>query len=86
MGQIMHVGVTSKDGDDADGTRHRWQPANTIRQRLLKIPGVAEVIVMGERKQYQVLLNPDAAPQSLCHSAGRRNGCPREQHQHHWRV
>lgn len=31
-----------------------------IRPRLLKLPGIAEVIVMGgERKQYQVLVDPD---------------------------
>lgn len=31
-----------------------------LRPRLLKLPGVADVIVMGgDRKQYQVLVNPD---------------------------
>src|SRR5215218_1736079 len=60
MGQIMHVGVTSKDGTTKPmelGTLAHW----VIRPRLRKIPGVAEVIVLGgERKQYQVLLNPDS--------------------------
>ncbi len=60
MGQIMHVGVTSKDGTTKPmelGTLAH----TVIRPRLLKIPGVAEVIVLGgEKKQYQVLLNPDA--------------------------
>ncbi|MCE9562051.1 MAG: efflux RND transporter permease subunit [Planctomycetes bacterium] len=60
MGQIMQVGVTSKDGTTKPmelGTIVNW----VIRPRLLKIPGVAEVIVLGgEKKQYQVLLNPDA--------------------------
>jgi CzcA family heavy metal efflux pump len=60
MGQIMHVGVTSKDGTTRPmelGTLAHW----AIRPRLLKIPGVAEVIVLGgEKKQYQVLLDPDA--------------------------
>ena len=60
MGQIMHVGVASKDGTtkpmDLGTLAH-----TVIRPRLLKIPGVAEVIVLGgEKKQYQVLLNPDA--------------------------
>ena len=60
MGQIMHVGVTSRDGTTKPmelGTlAHR-----VIRPRLLKIPGVAEVIVLGgEKKQYQVLLNPES--------------------------
>jgi HME family heavy-metal exporter len=32
-----------------------------VRPRLLRIPGVAEVLVMGgDRKQYQVLVDPDA--------------------------
>ena len=60
MGQIMHVGVSSKDGTTKPmelGTLADW----VVRPRLLKIPGVAEVIVMGgERKQYQVLVDPDA--------------------------
>src|SRR5215212_9261222 len=60
MGQIMHVGVTSKDG--ATKPMELGTLAHTvIRPRLLKIPGVAEVIVLGgEKKQYQVLLNPEA--------------------------
>src|SRR5215207_8467811 len=60
MGQIMHVGVTSRDGTTKPmelGTLAHW----TVRPRLLKIPGVAEVIVLGgEKKQFQVLLNPRA--------------------------
>ncbi|MBA4186468.1 MAG: CusA/CzcA family heavy metal efflux RND transporter [Planctomycetaceae bacterium] len=60
MGQVMQIGVTSKDGTTKPmelGTLANW----VIRPRLLKIPGVAEVIVLGgEKKQYQVLLNPDA--------------------------
>jgi HME family heavy-metal exporter len=60
MGQILHVGLTSQDGTTTPmelGTLAHW----VVRPRLLKIPGVAEVIVLGgEKKQYQVLLNPDA--------------------------
>jgi HME family heavy-metal exporter len=60
MGQIMHVGVSSRDG--ATKPMDLGTLAHTvIRPRLLKIPGVAEVIVLGgEKKQYQVLLNPVA--------------------------
>ena len=37
-------------------TRADW----VVRQQLLTIPGVSQVFVMGgDRKQYQVLLNPD---------------------------
>src|SRR5215212_2788803 len=58
MGQIMHVGVTSKDGTTKPidlGSLAHW----VIRPRLLKIPGVAEVNVLGgDKKQYQVLVNP----------------------------
>src|SRR5215207_8689839 len=60
MGQILHVGVSSNDGTTKPmelGTLAHW----VIRPRLLKIPGVAEVIVLGgEKKQFQVLLNPEA--------------------------
>ena len=60
MGQIMHVGVTSRDGTTKPMELGTLAHA-VIRPRLLKIPGVAEVIVLGgEKKQYQVLLNPDA--------------------------
>jgi HME family heavy-metal exporter len=59
MGQIMHVGLTSEGGKTTPmelGTLAQW----VIRPRLLKIPGIAEVIVLGgERKQYQVLVDPD---------------------------
>ncbi len=60
MGQIMLVGVTSTDNTTSPmelGTLANF----TIRPRLLRVPGVAEVMVLGgERKQYQVLLNPVA--------------------------
>jgi CzcA family heavy metal efflux pump len=60
MGQVMHVGVTAPNGGVSPmelGTLAHW----LIRPRLLKIPGVAEIIIMGgDRKQYQVLVNPDA--------------------------
>jgi CzcA family heavy metal efflux pump len=60
MGQILHVGITAPNGGVTPmelGTLAHW----VVRPRLLRIPGIAEVIVMGgERKQYQVLINPEA--------------------------
>lgn len=60
MGQIMMIGLWSKSGETSPidvRTTADW----VIRQRLLTIPGVSQVIVMGGgRKQYQVQVNPDA--------------------------
>ena len=60
MGQIMMVGMWSDTGKTTPmelGTLADW----VVRQRLRTIPGVAEVFVMGgERKQFQVLVDPDA--------------------------
>ena len=60
MGQIMIVGMWSDDGRITPmemRTTADW----TVRQRLLTIPGVSQVFVMGgERKQFQVLISPDA--------------------------
>lgn len=62
MGQIMHIGLLLKnsDGDTAQAMELRTVADWIIRPRLLKIPGVAQVVVMGGgRKQYQVLLDPN---------------------------
>ena len=60
MGQIMLVGLTSKDNKTKPmdvRTLADW----VVRPRLLTVPGVSQVIIMGGgRKQYQVLVNPES--------------------------
>jgi CzcA family heavy metal efflux pump len=59
MGQVLQVGIYSEDGK-TDPIEVRTLADWVIRQRLLTIPGVAQVSVMGGgRKQYQVLVNPN---------------------------
>jgi len=56
MGEIMLVGVTSEKTSLMD---LRTLADFTLRPRLLSVPGVAQILVYGgERKQYQVHVNP----------------------------
>lgn len=63
MGQILHVGLSrqgEQGGNQANRMALRTLADWVIRPRLLKEPGVAEVIVLGgDRKQYQVLVDPE---------------------------
>ena len=63
MGQIMVIGMWTEPVEGADPTSAlelRTTADWTIKQRLLAIPGVSQVITMGGgRKQYQVLVNPE---------------------------
>lgn len=60
MGQIMIVGMWS-EGDKTSPMEVRTLADWVVRQRLLTIPGVSQVLPMGgERKQFQVLVNPDS--------------------------
>lgn len=65
MGQIIHIGISFKQNDKAGTDLQQRMELRTladwvIRPRLLKLPGIAEVIVAGgDRKQYQILVDPD---------------------------
>lgn len=60
MGQILMLGMWT-DNPDVTPMELRTEADWVVRQRLLTIPGVSQVFTMGgERKQFQVRVNPDA--------------------------
>ncbi|MCA9212468.1 MAG: efflux RND transporter permease subunit [Planctomycetales bacterium] len=60
MGQILMLGMWD-DGESNDPLEMRTLADWVVRQRLLTIPGVSQVFTMGGgRKQFQVLVDPDA--------------------------
>jgi HME family heavy-metal exporter len=59
MGQVLMLGMWS-DNDATEAVEVRTLADWVVRQRLLTVPGVAQVFTMGGgRKQFQVLVDPD---------------------------
>ncbi len=58
-GEILNVGLTSPDGSLSAmelQTLAEW----SVRRQLLSVPGVGQVVIIGgDKKQYQVLADPD---------------------------
>lgn len=60
MGQILMICMWT-DNPDVSPMDLRTEADWVVRQRLLTVPGVSQVFTMGgERKQFQVRVNPDA--------------------------
>lgn len=60
MGQILTIGIWG-DSNLIDPMELRTIADWVIRQRLLTVPGVSQIFTMGgERRQFQVLVNPEA--------------------------
>jgi len=59
LGEVLDLGLTSPDGSVSPmelQTLAEW----VVRRRLLSVPGVSQVVIIGgEKKQYQVLVDPD---------------------------
>lgn len=60
MGQVLMLGMWSDDGR-VEPMELRTAADWVVRKQLLTIPGVSQVFTMGgQRKQYQVLIDPNA--------------------------
>jgi CzcA family heavy metal efflux pump len=60
MGEILFIALTSPSPGAHAGLALRQTADQTLRRRILAVPGVAEVInIGGDERQYQVSLNPE---------------------------
>ncbi len=56
MGEVLFLAIEPEDGDRIGA---RTFAETTLRRRLLAVPGVSQVVVIGgDRKQYQITLDP----------------------------
>lgn len=64
MGEIQFVGLIREDGAEVDPLKMREIADWVIRPRLMAIPGVSQVVVMGGGvKQYQILVSAEKLQQ-----------------------